>query len=53
VVKLGIIRKIASLRNLIKQRDLIIPLPQRRKPPRKEVMFVNIMVVAGGIYLHV
>jgi hypothetical protein len=38
--KRGIIRKIASIRRLKNQRDLIIPLPQRRKPPlKKEVMF--------------
>jgi hypothetical protein len=40
VVKQGIIRKIANLRRLINQRDLIVPLPERRKPPlKKEVMF--------------
>jgi hypothetical protein len=40
VVKQGIIRKIASLRRLKNQRDLIVPLPHRRKPPlKKEVMF--------------
>jgi hypothetical protein len=40
MVKQGIIRKIASLRRLKNQRDLIVPLPQRRKPPlKKKVMF--------------
>jgi hypothetical protein len=38
--KTGIIRKIASLRRLKNQRDLIVPLPQRQKLPlKKEVMF--------------
>jgi hypothetical protein len=40
VVKQGIIRKIASLRRLKNQRDLIVPLSNRQKPPlNKEVMF--------------
>jgi hypothetical protein len=43
VVKLGIIRKIAGLRKLIKQRDLMIPLPQRKKTSIEE---------GGNVYLE-
>jgi hypothetical protein len=40
VVKMGIIRNIAGLKKMIKQRDLMTPLPQRKKTPqKKEVMF--------------
>jgi hypothetical protein len=40
VVKQGIIRNIESLIRLINQRDSIVPLQQRQKPPlEKEVMF--------------
>jgi hypothetical protein len=35
VVKLGIIRKIAGLRKLIKKRDLMMPLPQRKNLHRR------------------
>jgi hypothetical protein len=36
VVKQGIIRKIVSLKRLKNQRDLIVPLLQRQKPPLKK-----------------
>jgi hypothetical protein len=40
MVNEGIIRMIASIRRLINQRDMIMPLSERRKPPlKKEVMF--------------
>ena len=40
IVNLGIIRKIEDLRMFLKVRDLMIPLPHKKKPPWKnEVMF--------------
>lgn len=36
MVKLGIIRKVADLRMLLKARDPTMPFPQKQKPPQKE-----------------
>lgn len=38
MVKLGIIREIVSKKMFIKTMDLMVLLPQKRKPPRKEGM---------------